>query len=81
MPVEERRRTILRLLANSELALPPMVVYINLRLEGYTFGERTVKRHLYDMLDEGLVGHPDLRDDYYQITEEGRTYLEDADTE
>lgn len=79
MPKEERKRLILGLLAETGLALPPRVTYENLALRGATFSYKTVHRHLREAEDDGLVENPPNRDDYYQITDEGRDYLEGED--
>lgn len=76
MGKEERRRAILEFLADSDLALPPKPIYINMRRRGATFGRKTVERHLKDMVEEGLVDRVLEEEGYYAITEDGRRYLE-----
>lgn len=76
MGKEERKRAILRLLADSELALPPKVTYTNLRLGGATFSNRTVLRLLQEMANDGLVEKVEDTNGYYRITDAGRDYLE-----
>ncbi|WP_226021903.1 winged-helix domain-containing protein [Halomicrobium salinisoli] len=75
MGKEERQRKILELLDTSELALPPKPIYVNLQLQGATFGERTVNRHLSEMEEEGYVEKIDDRRGYYRITDAGRDLL------
>lgn len=61
MAREERERAILKLLADSSLALPPKTIYINLKLQGATFSERTVHRLLSSLSERGLVENPPRR--------------------
>jgi len=75
MPKAERKKQMLHLLADSELALPPRVIYENLVMAGATYSYKTVHRHLQESLEDGLVEHPDRKDSYYQITKKGRSFL------
>lgn len=76
MTREERERRVLTLLADTGLALPPKVIYVNLEMQGATFSERTVHRLLSSLLDRGLVENPPEKDDYYRITGKGGQYLD-----
>lgn len=74
MGKEDRKRQILSLLDETDLALPPKVLHRNLRDRGATFSLNTVQRHLQEMLDDGYV-EKSLSESYYQITQEGRALL------
>lgn len=76
MGKEERRRAILQFLDESDLALPPKPIYINMKRQGATFGRKTVERHLKDLESEGLVEKALENEGYYAITEKGRRYLD-----
>ena len=78
MGKEERRLAILRIYAESGLALPPKVAHTNLARAGATFSKRTVQRLLREMMEEALVRRIDEAAGYYEITDEGRSYLEEA---
>ncbi len=75
MTKEDRRIAILRFLSDVDLAMKPRAVYYNMHDRGATFSERTVKRLLHEMLDEGLV-EKRFNGDYYQISQTGREYLQ-----
>lgn len=75
VPKPERKRQSLQLLADTGLALPPRVIYVNLVRQGATFSYKTVHRHLQEALEDGLVDHPPEKDDYYMITDKGRQFL------
>ena len=77
MGTEERERAILELLSESGLALPPKVIYVNLKIRGATFSERTVHRRLSALLERGLVEKPPEKEDYYRISEAGGEYLDE----
>ncbi len=70
-----RDEAILKFLAEKEIALPPTPLYENLRLEGATFSQRTVKRRLKLLEDYGYVERILGQQGYYQITDKGRAYL------
>lgn len=75
VPKPERKRKTLELLEETGLALPPRAIYVNLVIQGATFSYKTVHRHLQEALSEGLVEHPPEKDDYYRITDKGRSWL------
>lgn len=77
VPKEDRRIAILEFLEETGMSLSPSGIYINM---GPTFSERTTKRLLYELLDEGLVETLDRPGRYYRITDAGREYLDDAET-
>jgi DNA-binding PadR family transcriptional regulator len=58
------------------MSLTPSAIYINMEP---TFSERTTKRLLYELRDEGLVEVLDRPGSYYRITEEGIAYLQESD--
>lgn len=76
MPKEDRRLKILQLLDETNVAVPPKAVHVNLKLRGGTFSEITTKRLLYELQDEGLVETLSEPDYYYRITQDGRKYLD-----
>jgi len=56
MSKEDRKQLVLGYLAHTELALPPAVLYRNLRLrQNATFSERTLGNYLEELAAEGLV--------------------------
>lgn len=79
MPKPERKAAILTILNNSNLALPPKVVYVNLAREGATFSRRTTFRLLQEMAEEGLVRKLESTSGYYEITQDGMDFLAERD--
>lgn len=93
MGKEERRQVVLSFLNEHPLALPPKIIYRNLRLHRQiTFSEDSVENYLEEFVEEGLVdriekeplddGRIEQADDdysraYYLITDEGRNYADD----
>lgn len=78
MGKEERRLAVLQFLDETDVALLPASIFLNMEERGATFSENTVKRHLYEMRDEGLVEKPWDGRDHYRITEDGRKYLRES---
>ena len=86
MGKEERRAVVLEFLARHELALPPAVIYRNLRFHhNITFSSKTIDSYLQHFVDQGKVRRVDPGalskrelvdvDDsrgYYLITDEGK---------
>ena len=92
MTKEDRRRLVLQFLADHGIAVPPSVIYRNMRLhQGITFGKKSIANYLDEFAEEGLVRRVnpegledrDLRDvpedkrAWYIITKSGREYLQD----
>ncbi|MFC6975659.1 hypothetical protein ACFQL1_14950 [Halomicroarcula sp. GCM10025709] len=92
MTKEDRRRQLLEFMKEHPLALPPLLIYRNLKLHmDVTFTVDSVRNYLDEFAEEGLVKMVEKEplDDgdlveaeagtrpYYIITEEGRAYLED----
>lgn len=93
MSREDRVDLVLRFMADHELALPPRVIYRNLRLHwNATFGYSSMKNYLRQLVTDGYLRrvHPERLEDraldevddgdqkaYYIITEEGRHSLFD----
>jgi len=92
MTKEDRQRIVLEFMAEHTLALPPKYVYRNLKYKrGIPFSERTVKRALNALVEDGLLekvdpseldeGRVQPADDgtrgAYIITDQGRERLED----
>lgn len=91
MGKEDRRRIVLSALAETGWAMPPAVVFRNLKLhQNISFEKRSVKTYLSEFVDEGLLrrvdpahlenrelvdADDDARQAWYIITEEGRDYL------
>jgi len=74
MGKEDRKVLVLRLLAESELALTPYVLFRNLRMREATFERRTLSYYLAELLEEGRVERLEPNGDpLYQITEKGRS--------
>jgi len=79
MPKPERKAVILGYLAENDVLLPTGLVYTNLlEYRNITFSEKTTKRMLYEMRDDGLVETVD-RGGYnlYRITPDGVRWLEE----
>lgn len=81
MPKPERKAVILGYLAENDVLLPTGLVHTNLvEYRQITFSEKTTKRMLYELRDEGLVetldrgGH-----NLYRITDAGRAWLREHD--
>lgn len=76
MTKEERRDKALQLLADSDVALTPYVLFRNLKMRGATFERRSVSNYLEELMELEYVerveqpGH-----DLYRITDRGREYL------
>lgn len=78
MGKEDRKQAALRLLDESELALTPYVLYMNLRMRGATFERRTLANYLRELVDEGRVEKIDVEGDaLYRITNDGRDSIRD----
>jgi len=91
MSKEDRKQLVLQYLAHTRLALPPAVLYRNLRLRhNATFSESTLGNYLEEMEQEGLLTRIDPEpmanrevveiDDgrgYWVTTEYGREQAED----
>jgi len=77
MPKPERKGVILGYLAENDVLLPTGLVHTNLlEYRQITFSEKTTKRMLYEMRDDGLVEVVDRGGfDLYRITEDGREWL------
>jgi repressor of nif and glnA expression len=55
MTKEDRKRQVLDLLVDTEMALPPAVLFRNLKLRGATFEYRSVKTYLRELTEAGYV--------------------------
>lgn len=73
--MNEKDDIILELLQETELALPVTPIHENLRLQGYDFTRRTVRRRLKRLESHGLVNSLLDEKGYYQISDIGETYL------
>jgi predicted transcriptional regulator len=94
MVKSERKELVLRFMEKNSLALPPILVYRNLRLHrSLRVGKETVKNYLTELKEEGLVlridkqalddgeikeAEPDDRA-YYIINDKGREFLRSKD--
>ena len=74
MGKEERVRQVLGLLVESNLHLPPNVIFHNCKERGATFERRTVNRYLKELLEQGYVERVEGTDGFYRATSEGRAY-------
>jgi Fe2+ or Zn2+ uptake regulation protein len=77
--MEPNRRdvAILEYLADVSLALPPKVLYYNMKVDReITFSERTLKRRLKLLMEAELVDRVDGTDGYYRISSAGRDRVE-----
>ncbi|SDM46718.1 Ribonuclease R winged-helix domain-containing protein [Halogranum gelatinilyticum] len=75
MRPNRRDEAILQFLADKDIALPPTPIYENLRLEGATFSQRTVRRRLKQLHENEFVEKILGEKGYYRISEKGRAYL------
>lgn len=81
MEPNRRDAAILEYLADVSLALPPKVLYYNMKFDReITFSERTLKRRLKLLMEAELVDRVDGTDGYYRISDTGREYVEEART-
>jgi len=55
MGKEDRKRRVLSLLVETNLALPPAVIFRNVKYRGADFERRSVNNYLSELADEGLV--------------------------
>jgi repressor of nif and glnA expression len=55
MTKEDRKQQVLDLLMETEMALPPAVLFRNLKLRGATFEYRSVKTYLAELTADGYV--------------------------
>lgn len=77
--MEPNRRdvAILEYLADMSLALPPKVLYYNMKVDReITFSERTLKRRLKLLMEAELVDRVEGTDGYYRISSAGRDRIE-----
>jgi Fe2+ or Zn2+ uptake regulation protein len=91
MGKEDRKEVVLAFMREYPVAMPPLLVYRNLRLrEGITFSQDSVRRYLEQLANEGLVDRvkkeplenqelvtadPDDRA-YYIISDEGADFVD-----
>jgi len=81
MGKEERKDQVLVLLAESDLALTPYVLFRNLKMRGSTFERRTLQNYLNELLNEGRIEKISAGGDpLYQITESGRCSIENSES-
>jgi Fe2+ or Zn2+ uptake regulation protein len=76
MEPNRRDDAILEYLADVGLALPPKVLYYNMKSDrDITFSERTLKRRLKLLMEAEFVDRVDGTDGYYRISSAGRSYV------
>jgi Fe2+ or Zn2+ uptake regulation protein len=73
-----RAEAVLRLLVDSDLALPPTPIHENLQLNGETFSKRTVHRKLRHLVEAGYAEKVLNGKGYYRATEAGHALIESA---
>ena len=78
MSKEDRKALVLQYLVHTRLALPPSVLYRNLRLrQNATFGASTLDNYLDELHEEGLITRidPEAMEERKLVEiEEGRGY-------
>ena len=74
MGKEERVRQVLGMLVETDLHLPPNVIFHNCKENGATFERRTVNRYLKELLEDGYVARVNGTDGFYKATSKGRKY-------
>lgn len=91
---EERLRLVLKYLVETESALPPAVIFRNLKLRGATFERRSVTYFLGDLHERGLAEKVDTgalesgrvvaadhgEPGYWMATDAGRQLVEQDDS-
>jgi len=89
MGKEDRKMQVLSVLVDSDLALPPAVIFRNAKLRGATFERNSTDNYLRELLDEGyiqkvgpgkledgdLVEVPSSEEGYFIATESGHERL------
>jgi len=81
MPKPERKAVILDYFAENDVLLPTGLAHTNLlEYREITFSEKTTKRMLYELRDDGLMEVVD-RGGYnlYRITPAGRAHIDHTD--
>lgn len=74
---EDRKRRVLALLVESDLSLPPEVIFHNVKPRGADFERRSVDNYLNDLVQDGLVDKVDEKRGYYAATAAGKALIED----
>ena len=91
MGKEDRKRRVLSLLVETGLALPPAVIFRNVKYRGADFERRSVNNYLAELADDGLVMKIDPRsleqaelqeipmsdEGYFIATDAGIDFIED----
>ena len=79
MGKEERKAQVLEMLARSNLALTPYVLFRNLKMNGATFERRTLANYLSELQEEGRVEKLEQPGNaLYRITDSGRDSLAES---
>jgi DNA-binding HxlR family transcriptional regulator len=79
MGKEERKAQVLEMLARSNLALTPYVLFRNLKMNGATFERRTLANYLSELQEEDRVEKLEQPGNaLYRITDSGRDSLPEA---
>ena len=81
MPKPERKAVILNYFAENDVILPSGLTHTQLvEFRNVTFSEKTTKRMLYELVEEGKMERVDRGGwDLYRITETGRQSLDHTD--
>jgi len=81
MPKPERKAVILNYFAENDVILPSGLTHTQLvEFRNVTFSEKTTKRMLYELVDEGKMERVDRGGwDLYRITDTGRKCLDHTD--
>jgi len=82
MPKPERKAVILNYFAENDVILPSGLTHTQLvEFRNVTFSEKTTKRMLYELVEEGRMERVDRGGwDLYRITESGRKAVDHTDT-
>lgn len=89
MGKEDRKRRVLSLLVETDLALPPAVIFRNVKFRGADFERRSVNNYLGELAEEGLITKVDPKslesgeleevpmsdEGYFVATDRGSEYL------
>lgn len=69
--------TILEILGETEAALKPKHIWVNLHLKGIDVSRRTIMRRKDTLLDAGLIEEPERFPGYYRITDFAQEWLDE----
>ena len=83
MGKQKRKEQTLELFVKSNMAFTPYVLFRNLQLRGATFEERSVKRYVSELYDDGFLEKIEYenRQHLYIATDKAHKKFRDSETE